>query len=265
MDKWAQYLLDLPDNCIELKDSTHQLFDIFFFGRRDLLTLWPQMSQSPVMTHFAFSAPVQDAVMHNMRLISPSSPATPWNSAAPAGKYATRPISSGIQRLVAVHIRRGDFQEHCTNLRKWGAGFASWNLLSELPDKFQPGSVDEVYRERCLPEISEIVQRLHSVRAEHDQREGAGHELENVFIMTNGQRSWVNELVLALQEDGWRTVTSSKDLILDKVEDSVNAAVDMEIARRAEVFVGNGFSTLTSTVTALRLTLDWQPQNIRFL
>jgi len=28
MDKWAQYLLDLPDNCIELKDSTHQLFDI---------------------------------------------------------------------------------------------------------------------------------------------------------------------------------------------------------------------------------------------
>ncbi|KAH7103435.1 hypothetical protein BKA62DRAFT_768849 [Auriculariales sp. MPI-PUGE-AT-0066] len=265
MDKWAQYLLDLPDNCIELKDGTHQLFDTFFFGRKKLLDLWPQMAVSPVMTHFRFSGPVQDAVAHNLHLISPSSPAIPWSTEAPSGRYAPRPSNAGIQRFVAVHIHRGDFKDHCSKLLDMKAGFASWNLLRDLHDKFTPGAAEELYLRSCWPEVGQIVDRLHKIRAQHDHREGAGHELENVFIMTDGQRAWVNELMLALHEDGWRTVTSSLDLVLDPVEQSVNTAVDMEIARRAEVFVGNGFSTLSSTVTALRLTLNWVPENIRFL
>ncbi|KZV98889.1 hypothetical protein EXIGLDRAFT_275066 [Exidia glandulosa HHB12029] len=270
MDKWAAYLANLPDTCVELADNTHQLFDIYFFGSPELLDLWPQMAKSPVMTHFAWSTPVQEAVARNMRLISPSSPASSWraNAGSAVDKYgALRPAGAiGIQRLVAVHIRRGDFEDHCKKLHGWGAGFASWNLLKGLPDTFTSSKASPAeYERKCWPTIEEIVARLHEVRAQHDKREGAGHELENVFIMTNGKRQWVTDLKTALQDDGWRTVSSSKDLVLEHVENSVNQAVDMEIARRAEVFVGNGFSTLSAMVTALRLTYEWVPENVRFL
>lgn len=269
MDRWAKYLGNLSDSCVEIKDGSHQLFDIFFFGSPELLDLWPEMAKSPIMTHFAWSAPVQDAVARNMRLISPSSPATPWTGSAPDRYGGARGSHAGtitIQRLVAVHIRRGDFDEHCKKLQGWGAGFASWNLLKGLPDTFSSASATaEDYQRKCWPSIPQIVQRLHEVRAQHDKREGAGHELENVFIMTNGKRDWVTELMIALHDDGWRTVSSSKDLVLDPLEDNVNQAVDMEIARRAEVFVGNGYSTLSAMVTALRLTYEWLPENVRFL
>lgn len=228
-----------------------------FFGRPELLDLWPQMLKSPVMTHFAWSAPVLDAVARNMRLISPSSPASSWRGGGAPDKYGVSRAAPaiGIQRLVAVHIRRGDFEDHCRKLHGWGAGFASWNLLKGLPDTFSPSKASPAdYEQKCWPDIEQIVDRLHEVRAQHDKREGAGHELENIFIMTNGKRQWVTDLKIALHNDGWRTVSSSKDLVLDPVEDSVNQAIDMEIARRAEVFVGNGVSD-RSHAEALRNAL----------
>jgi hypothetical protein len=45
-----------------------------------------------------------------------------------------------------------------------------------------------------------------------------------------------------LVEDGWEDVVFGKDLILDKQQRGVDVAVDMGIAERAEVFVGNGVS-----------------------
>lgn len=42
--------------------------------------------------------------------------------------------------------------------------------------------------------------------------------------------------------DGWEDVVVSEDLTLDKEQKGVNVAVDMSIAERAEVFVGNGVS-----------------------
>lgn len=46
---------------------------------------------------------------------------------------------------------------------------------------------------------------------------------------------------------GWKAVYTSKDLSLLWTEREVDQAVDMEIARRAEVFLGNGVSTLACT------------------
>jgi hypothetical protein len=84
-----------------------------------------------------------------------------------------------------------------------------------------------------------------------------------------------------LQKDGW-TVAASQHLVLDAEQKDVGMAVDMEIARRAAVFVGNGvslsslpvcrwlltypiqWSTLTSNVVYQRLLDKRDPFSIRF-
>jgi len=62
----------------------------------------------------------------------------------------------------------------------------------------------------------------------------------------------------------WREVLTSKDLSLLWTEREVDQAVDMEIARRAEVFLGNGFSSLTSNIVMLRLSDGTPIENNRF-
>jgi hypothetical protein len=62
-----------------------------------------------------------------------------------------------------------------------------------------------------------------------------------VYILSNEKRTaWMDGLKM-LQKEGW-TVVASRDLVLDAEQKDVSMAVDMEIARRAAVFVGNGVS-----------------------
>ncbi|KAJ7124155.1 hypothetical protein C8R44DRAFT_916760 [Mycena epipterygia] len=48
--------------------------------------------------------------------------------------------------------------------------------------------------------------------------------------------AWLGELKSALRKDGWTTVATSRELVLDAEQKDVSMAVDMEIARRAAVF-----------------------------
>ena len=82
--------------------------------------------------------------------------------------------------------------------------------------------------------------------------------------MTNAEKSFLNELEERLAEDGWGTdsspdgaasnrgklfrLTSTKDLVLDDEQFHVSGAIDMAIAEKAEVFVGNGVSLRTFVV-----------------
>jgi len=52
----------------------------------------------------------------------------------------------------------------------------------------------------------------------------------------------LNGLKGALQKDGWDDLKSSLDVRLDGEQNYVAMAVDMAIAEKAEVFVGNGVS-----------------------
>ncbi|KAJ7890400.1 hypothetical protein B0H13DRAFT_2666016 [Mycena leptocephala] len=61
----------------------------------------------------------------------------------------------------------------------------------------------------------------------------------------------------------WK-VTTSQDLVLDAEQTEVSMAVDMEIARRAAVFVGNGWSSFTSNIVYQRLLDKRDPVTIRF-
>ncbi|KAG8855398.1 hypothetical protein FRB96_007055 [Tulasnella sp. 330] len=171
----------------------------------------------------------------------------------------------------------------------------SRNKLVESLDVIGRGRKHDLYMERCWPEIDAIVKRLRELRRLHTG-------LERVFVLTNGKKEWVEELKRALMntkeekevveerekvEAGWPTklpgairvqpvppkpsenrpwveVLTSKDLSLMWTEREVDQAVDMEIARRAEVFLGNGFSSLTSNILMLRLSDGTPIENNRF-
>ncbi|KAH9476504.1 Strobilurin A biosynthesis cluster protein l1 [Psilocybe cubensis] len=133
--------------------------------------------------------------------------------------------------------------------------------------------------------------------------------LKEVYVLTNGWPSFVEELRVALLEDGWEKVVGSPDVErgeltqqearttltsdekeeccikssasgdlpttsadamialaragnscrctgehgLNKEEKGVSAAIDMGLAERAEIFVGNGFSSLSANIVMLRL------------
>jgi transketolase len=70
--------------------------------------------------------------------------------------------------------------------------------------------------------------------------EAHGQDLRRVFIATNGEPEWVNELAARLRADGWDLVSSSMDMELAQDEFAVSQAVDMGVLVAAETFIGSG-------------------------
>ena len=93
-----------------------------------------------------------------------------------------------------------------------------------------------MYMQRCLPTIEQIVEKVKEVR-----RSSAGKGLRNVYIMSNGSPSWISKLKAALRaKHDWAHVASSRDLMLTPEQKYVSQALDMLVAQRAQVFIGNG-------------------------
>lgn len=219
-----------------------------------MLDAWPSLVQSPILREFTWSPLIEIAFDQNREVFAPTTVYVPPLGTIPmmahpppgfispsAARYAP------IPGLLALHIRRGDFREHCANLARWGSGFEANNDFAEMPDKFgYPPDTDDdariaLQRPHCYPSVAEIVQRAVAERAtQHAQ----GHApLTDVYIMTNGADEWIAELKAALRASGgWRTVASSRDLQVNWEQKFVKQAVDMLIGQRAQVFVGNGVS-----------------------
>jgi hypothetical protein len=103
--------------------------------------------------------------------------------------------------------------------------------------------------------------------------------LKKIYIMTNGNPAWLAEVKQALMEDAasgsaqgqddkfewvWEGISTSRDLQLGWEEKPVAQALDMSVAQRAELFVGNGFSSLTSNIVMLRMKMGFDPVQTRF-
>ena len=103
-----------------------------------------------------------------------------------------------------------------------------------------------------------------------------------MYVLSNEWAWALGELRDALLRDGWSDFASTVDLQLDAAQYHVSMAVDMAIAERAHVFVGNGvrllsvvvskvlthddqFSSLSSNVVMLRLAKGMDPSSNRFL
>ncbi|KAJ7205855.1 hypothetical protein B0H12DRAFT_1034925 [Mycena haematopus] len=265
---WQAVLRDAPERCVEIvpasgdEDGFPQTFDLGLWGSPRVLTLWDSFSQSPISRLLDASPIVRAAVDKNVdaNLFIPRGPRPPH----PAPR---RPFD----RVLAMHLRRGDYEEHCRWMAYINTAFYSWSLFPHLPDRFvsepdAPGK-DERFLARCWPDIEGIVKKAAEARKDYlaQPRTGTDSEptLDVLYVLTNEKSAWLEELKNALKRDGW-TVATSQNLKLDAEQRDVSMAVDMEIARRAAVFVGNGWSSFTSNIVYQRLLDKRDPITIRF-
>ena len=79
------------------------------------------------------------------------------------------------------------------------------------------------------------------------------HKLRRVFILSNARILWLDGLKDKLVKDGWENVISRRDLVLDKQQRGVSVAVDMSVAEKAEMFVGNGVGGYISKLSGFTL------------
>lgn len=92
-----------------------------------------------------------------------------------------------------------------------------------------------VYVVKCQPDYTAIIHRARRLRKNHPL-------LRTVYLITNpaGESSFVEEVRKWLRSDAWNEVyAGAGDFGVNGIE---RAGVDVEVARRAGVFVGNGVS-----------------------
>ena len=53
-----------------------------------------------------------------------------------SGLFGSTAPPTQLDGLIALHIRRGDFEDHCDHLAKWGSVFNGFNSFKEFPDHF---------------------------------------------------------------------------------------------------------------------------------
>jgi hypothetical protein len=229
-----------------------------------------------MVTEFRWSSLIIDGFNRNRKLYAPNG----LTAATPKDPY---PVIPG---LLALHIRRGDFEQHCRGLAEWGSTWTGFNQLPELPDHFNPpprpeeGATQEIYdayAKSCYPSIEEIVQKIVDIK-----NTGAGKDLSNIYIMTNGKDPWLSELKEALHKSGkWKQISSSRETKVSWEQKFVAQSIDMVVGQRADVFIGNGvsqappalvsvladwipqFSSLTATIVMLRMAKGLDPAGTR--
>lgn len=230
--------------------------------------MWPRLSKSPILRDFSWSPLVLESFASNAHLFGattksfgfPSYLRPSSSSPTPQELHNVEPILPAtkidpIPGLLVLHIRRGDFADHCRHLANWSSDFNGFNKFATLPDRFRPpydggnGQATEAslqyYLQRCFPTVEQIVERVRQVLADQRKTYGYGRTkgLKRVYIMTNGDKAWLDDLKEALMEiKTWDSVSSSRDLRLGWEAKPVAQAMDMLVGQRAQVFIGNGVS-----------------------
>ncbi|KAG8220778.1 hypothetical protein J3R82DRAFT_2210 [Butyriboletus roseoflavus] len=289
-DMWVDKLNSINDPCVEIKLDSPQLFEIWLFGSTRILSMWPRLSKSPILRDFSWSPLVLESFARNAHLFGATTKSFRFlpsylrpSSSPPTLKelHNVEPILPAtkidpIPGLLVLHIRRGDFANHCRHLANWSSDWNGFNKFATLPDKFHipheegNGQATEasvqMYLQRCFPTVEQITERARQVLAELKKTYGGTKELKRVYIMTNGDKAWLSDLRKALMGiKAWDSVTSSRDLRLSWEAKPIAQAVDMLVGQRAEVFIGNGFSSLTSNTVMFRMLRELAPEDTRFL
>lgn len=222
--------------------------------------------------------------------------------------------------LLALHLRRGDFIQHCDGLAQWRSTYTGFNTLPSLPDRFfaenntllaqlSEQEIKDRYREKCFPDVDAVRRRVvtavkewRTTRLENElakrwwiprgwmtnaEETRVKKMLRKVYIMTNGDLEFLQELKEGLYGDArlssvtshsssvdsgfdydfvwdWDEVSTSRDLEWGWETKYVAQAMDMYVGQRAELFVGNGFSSLTANVVLMRFAAGVEPWRTRF-
>ncbi|KAF5314760.1 hypothetical protein D9611_007176 [Ephemerocybe angulata] len=229
-----------------------QVFDLWLVGSGGrIVDLWEDFGDSVVRRVTRPSEIVQRAVERNTHLFLQFT------------EFGSRKARDPFSKVLAVHIRRGDYEGHCVRLAKGNASFYGWSQLPWPPDRFkidvgENGHEEGEYMKHCLPDVERIIGKIHATRDEWEKETvdlRAGH-IDTLYILTNAHPEWVQDLKSRIYDKGrgWKVVTSHDLVFSDSQEKDVGMTIDMDLARRAAVFVGNGWSSLTSNVVHRRLT-----------
>ncbi|KAG0698213.1 hypothetical protein DFH29DRAFT_983956 [Suillus ampliporus] len=214
-EKWLEKINSIDDPCLEVDAESDAIFEYWIFGHQRMLAIWPYLKDSPVATQWGWSPLIHDAYRRNRHIFVPG--VKPTLLGRLLGSTPSENYSDPIPGLLALHVRRGDFQDHCVHLGKWSSNWNAFNMFPEFSDKFQRptdggwGETSDknmqMYMQRCFPTIEQIVQRVMQVRVESEW------PLTHIYIMTNGAVAWVDELKEALAISGnWDQIRSSRDL-----------------------------------------------------
>ncbi|CDO72791.1 hypothetical protein BN946_scf184994.g44 [Trametes cinnabarina] len=264
--------LSSPNSVAEITKkwvSVLQGLDEPVFGVRNaLIDVWSDLKRSPFITHFGWSPLVELAFDTNRDIFIPGESKERPLSSQPYTSNAER--YTMIPGLMVIHVRRGDYETHCRTLAMWSEDFVSVNAFPEMPDAFavppheQWGNNTaenvEIYRARCLPTFEEIAHKVRGVLATPEAQ-----GVKRLYIMTNGRPEYIRDLKGALWGVGkWDMISSSRDLVLTWEQKFASHAVDQLVAQRAQVFIGNGFSTLTSNAVMMRMANGFPTESTRF-
>ncbi|KZV75664.1 hypothetical protein PENSPDRAFT_571091 [Peniophora sp. CONT] len=254
---YADKIRNIDNHCVEfVSKSNKPIFDYILFGDGGRLSdVWEELIASPIVTEWTWSSLVMSIAEQNRDFIHP---------ALESGASQRTPLSG----LIALHIRRGDYPAHCKYLRKYHAPFHGFNQRTDFADHYPLPSNERwaadsqaYYDTHCIPDMNKMVEKVMRVRETHSEK----GTLDRVYILTNGDRAWLREFEDALRAKAtWASIHSSRELALSPEQKFVAQAADMMVATRAEVFVGNGFSSLTSTVNLLRVAQHRSPDTTRF-
>ncbi|KGB79128.1 hypothetical protein CNBG_4966 [Cryptococcus deuterogattii R265] len=229
-------------------------FNNDFFNSKGPLDLYDSFVTSPAMKHFSFSSRVLSILNDHMTTLAPQH--EPYDLATAANVKSEGAIQSTMwKHILALHIRRGeDWERVCEGKGETAAPFVSFNNLPLLPGNenvppppdMVPATRIGLYRAKCLPETLDIIARARRMRKNHPL-------LKSVYILTDANDEWIAKLRMWLESEGWDHVWIGREDVWAGWNDrEVGVAVDMEVARRAGVFVGNGFSMTSSNVALLR-------------
>ncbi|KAF8529746.1 hypothetical protein BU17DRAFT_6062, partial [Hysterangium stoloniferum] len=267
MEYWVKLLDEHPSRCINVVsgqgDDFPQTFDLWTVSTPRILPLWDEFRKSPVSRLLRTAPIVNAAIKNNEEVFFPPKSLSSF---------------SRFNGMMGIHLRRGDYASACQDLADWNSTFYMWNLLPGLPDPLNSGppvqgesawgknTVENyaLYRRRCFPTEEELVTKIMESKLDWETGSEEREKLKTLYIMTNAKEEWLDAFRARMIEEGWETVATTSDLWLDSDQLAVSMAVDMDIARRAALFVGNGWSSMSSNIVHRRLVDGHSYDSIRF-
>lgn len=238
-DLWnkAIEILNGPDRCLVINDW---ILNWNYLASPAIHPIWPSFQQY-LHSHFVWSRYIQSIADRSF---------------VELGLYSKRHEGNPY---VAVHFRRGDFESHCQSLASHHAGFTTWATLPLLQQTIFPPMLNTMNESSVLEHCYPSIQRIVDAVATQLRRKP---NVKTAYILHDA--AWDHPLVYlqrwnletALQGIGITRIVHSGMLPRRLGEKDWIVAVDVEMARNSEIFVGIGYSSLSTQVIALRLGAD---------
>jgi hypothetical protein len=159
--------------------------------------------------------------------------------------------ASDTEPYLAVHFRRGDFEAHCALIaeRRIPPVYMATHAARALPQPardawHRPLENEAATRAACYPTVAAFATLVLATAAEHG--------LRRVHVLHNAGSSERRALLALLRTDALDVSDSADVPVPVRERTEMSIAVDMLVATRARVFLGNRWSSVSGNVAVMR-------------